>query len=242
MTEEKIKKANEIIYELLTKNWSITDDNDLFKQYQDDLELQKLTQEAAEGLQCRLLKVSNRLYLLPNAGNAVFAKTNSDIKNELRFLKPTDKDIGVGFNLQMFIIATFFKLVDDDEDDSIQFYQIGELDEKVNERLKRACQSKNPEAEYDYPALKAFFDSMTTQSEEETNNKEANKRKMYEKIFDFLKKYGLAKVDWNDKHYFDTQIYPQQRLKDLLKHDLSTQVAMENYIQSHDYYIQSDVY
>lgn len=230
MTDSKIKQANEIIYELLTKNWSITDDNDLFKQYQNDLELQEITQDAAEGLQYRLLKVSNRLYLLPNTGNKVFVKTNSDIKDELRFLNPKDKYIGICFNLQMFIIATFFKLVDDDEDDSIQFYQLEELDEKVSEELKRACQNKKPEANYDYPEIKAFFDGMTAQRTEGQNKKEANKQDMYVKIFNFLKRYGLAQADWDDKHYFDTQIYPQQRLKDLLKYDFVTRETMDNYV------------
>lgn len=230
MTDSRIKQANEIIYELMAKNWSITDDNNLFKRYQNDLELQEITQEAAEGLQCRLIKVSNRLYLQPNDNNGVFTKINSDTKDELRFLKQNDKDIGIGFNLQMFIIATFFKLVDDDEDDSIQFYQLGELDEKVSEGLTQGCQNKNPEANYDYPTIKAFFDGMTTQNAKEQTTKEANKWKMYAKIFDFLKRYGLAKVDWNDKHYFDTQIYPQQRLKDLLKYDMTTRDAMDNYI------------
>lgn len=236
MNDSKIKKASEIIFELQTKNWSITDDNNLFKQYQEDQELQDITQEMAEGLHCRLLSTSRRLYLLANSDNSVFTKTNYDIKNELRFLSSGHKDLSIAFNLQMFIIATFFMLVSDDEDESIQFYQVRDLDEKTSERLTACCQRANTEAKYDYPALKAFFDSMTGQREngEEKRKNEVNKIDMYKKTLSFLKTYELIEFE-SDEHYLDSQIYPQKRLKDLLKYDLDTEAALDNYSRSHNF-------
>lgn len=242
MSDSKIKKASEIIFELQTKNWSIADDNNLFKQYKEDQELQDITQEMAEGLHCRLLSTSRRLYLLANSDNSIFTKTNSDIKKELRLLNSRDKDNGkanaIAFNLQMFIIATFFMQVSDDEDESIQFYQVRDLDEKTGERLTACCQRENPEAKYDYPALKAFFDSMTGQREngEEKRKNEVNKIDMYKKILSFLKTYELIEFELeNDERYFDSQIYPQKRLKDLLKYDLDTGAALDNYSRSHNF-------
>lgn len=240
MSDSKIKKASEIIFELQTKNWSIADDNELFKQYQEDQELRDITQKIAEGLHCRLQSTSRRLYLLANSDNSIFTKTNSDIKKELRLLNSKDKDNGkandIAFNLQMFIIATLFMLVSDDEDESIQFYQVRDLDEKTSERLISGSQRAHPEAKYDYPALKAFFDSMTGQREngEEKRKNEVNKIDMYKKILSFLKNYELIEVG-NDEHYFDSQIYPQKRLKDLLKYDLNTETAMDNYSRSHNF-------
>lgn len=201
---ENVTYSQKIFYYLLCHGALSDNDanmSELYRAYVEREEVMNLVKNQAQIADSRIERYGNTIYLMPDIDNKYLGFTKADLKKEICKSKATDKD----YYLSQFVILTLFAEFYDGQGSSCksrEFLKLGELQNKVSERLKAGLEleleqeadgsnvySELYENVLDYRSMSEAYEAL--KSVETSTKSKYTKEGFVSVICEFLEKQGL---------------------------------------------------
>ncbi len=203
---EEVRGSQEIFYFLLKyRSLGEEDDARLYRMYVENEAVQSLVKSQGEIADAHVERYGDTVYLIPEEGNSCLGFTKTQLKNMLCRSGATDKD----YYLSQFVILTLLAEFYDGQGSSSKtrtFLRVGELQNRVSERLKEGIQVMEEEDEkregIAYADIAEAYEAL--KSDENNKKYKTTKEGLIHGVLLFLQKQGLITYVEKDETVFTT--------------------------------------
>ncbi len=204
---EEVRGSQEIFYYLLRYHALCEeDDRRLYRLYVENEGIQSLVKSQGEIALSRVERYGDTVYLIPEEGNPYLGYTKTQLKTLLCRSGATDKD----YYLSQFVILTLLAEFYDGQGSSSKtrtFLRVGELQNRLSERLKEGTEAMGEEDEKrEGIAFSDMAEAYEALKSDENNKKyKTTKEGLIHNILLFLQRQGLITYVEKDETIFTTE-------------------------------------
>ena len=204
---EEIRSSQEIFYYLL-KYRELKEENErnLYRQYVENENIQTLVKYQGETAESAIERYGDTVYLIPKEGNSYLGFTKTQLKTILCRSGATDRD----YYLSQFVILTLLMEFYDGQGVSSKtrsFIRMGDLQNRVSERLQEGVAEYDEEAEeregIAFSDMREAYEAL--RSDEEGKKTKTTKEGFLHNIAVFLQKQGLIEYVEKDETILTTK-------------------------------------
>ncbi len=204
---DEIRCSQEIFYHLLKyRELREDDERNLYRQYAENENIQTLVKNQGEAAESDVERYSDVIYLIPREGNSCLGYTKTQLKSILCRSGATDRD----YYLSQFVILTLLMEFYDGQGASSKtrnFIRMGDLQNRVSERLSEGAQEYSEEDEeregIAFSDMREAYEAL--KSDESGKKYKTTKEGFIHNIVVFLQKQGLIEYVEKDEIILTTK-------------------------------------
>lgn len=202
---EEVKTSQEIFYYLLEHHELRSDvESTLYRAYTEQEEIQNLVKSQGELANSTIERYGNVIYLIPKEENNFLGFSKAQLKAVLCKSNGTDKD----YYLSQFVILTILVEFFDGQGSSSktrEYIRVGELQNRISERLKEGAQNAGDEEEDGIAFTDILEAYEALRSDEKGSRARTTKEGFLHQILTFLQKQGLIEYVEQDEMIMTTK-------------------------------------